>query len=138
LLDRQAAEESQLDDRAPLARIVAHATHSRHPSEFTIAPVGAISKLLAQLDWQADDVDLFEINEAFASVVLSWAKTVGADLDKVNPNGGAIALGHPTGSSGARILVTLINALQMRGLKRGLASLCIGGGEATAMVIELV
>ncbi len=121
-----------------LARIVGHSTHSQAPAEFTIAPVGAVNKLLNKLEWRAEDVDLFEINEAFAMVTMLAIQELGLDAEKVNVNGGACALGHPIGCSGTRILVTLIHALKARGLKRGLASLCIGGGEATALAIELV
>ncbi|MGP4843848.1 thiolase family protein [Marinobacter sp. 1Y8] len=122
----------------PLARIVAHATHARLPAEFTLAPIGAIEKVLNKAGWSKDDVDLFEINEAFAVVSLLAIQQLGLDEDKVNVYGGACALGHPIGSSGSRILVTLINALQERGLKRGVASLCIGGGEGTAVAVELL
>lgn len=122
----------------PLARIVAHATHARLPAEFTLAPIGAIEKVLKKAGWSKDDVDLFEINEAFAVVSLLAIQELGLDEDKVNVYGGACALGHPIGSSGSRILVTLINALQERGLKRGVASLCIGGGEGTAVAVELM
>lgn len=119
------------------ARIVAHATNSRHPSEFTIAPVGAIEKVLARAGWQVGDVDLWEINEAFAMVTMLPMRKYGLDHAKVNVYGGACALGHPIGSSGSRIIVTLINALQQAGKKKGVATLCIGGGEATAVALEL-
>ncbi|WP_421865578.1 acetyl-CoA C-acyltransferase [Motiliproteus sp.] len=122
----------------PLARIVGHSTHAQKPSEFTIAPIGSVQKLLEKINWSTDDVDLFEINEAFAMVTMLAIQELGLDADKVNVNGGACALGHPIGCSGARILVTLIYALQRLGKKRGLASLCIGGGEATAVAIELI
>ncbi|WP_345317667.1 acetyl-CoA C-acyltransferase [Ferrimonas gelatinilytica] len=121
-----------------LARIVGHSTHSQAPAEFTIAPVGAVNKLLNKLEWRAEEVDLFEINEAFAMVTMLAIQELGLDAEKVNVNGGACALGHPIGCSGTRILVTLIHALKARGLKRGVASLCIGGGEATALAVELV
>jgi acetyl-CoA C-acetyltransferase len=121
-----------------LARIVAHATHSQEPEWFTTAPVGAISKVLEKAGWKADDVDLFEINEAFAVVPMAVMRELGVPHEKVNVNGGACALGHPIGASGARIVVTLLNALTARGAKRGVAALCIGGGEATAIAIELV
>ncbi|MDP5292186.1 acetyl-CoA C-acyltransferase [Oceanimonas sp. CHS3-5] len=121
----------------PLARITGHATHAQLPAEFTLAPIGAIEKLLAQLAWRVDEVDLFEINEAFAVVTLLAIKELDLDPDRVNVNGGACALGHPIGASGARIVVTLLHALRRRGLKRGVAALCIGGGEATALAIEL-
>ena len=122
----------------PLARIVGHNTQSQKPEEFTIAPVGAVSKLLDKVEWSVADVDLFEVNEAFAMVTMLAMQELGLDHDKVNVNGGACALGHPLGSSGSRILVTLIHALKNRGLKKGVASLCIGGGEATAIAVELV
>ena len=122
----------------PMAKIVGHATNSRHPSEFTIAPVGAIEKLLDKVGWSTDDVDLFEINEAFAMVTMAAIKDLGLDAEKVNISGGACAQGHPIGSTGSRIIVTLMYALKRLGLKRGVAALCIGGGEATAVAIELV
>jgi len=121
----------------PLARIVAHATHSQQPEWFTTAPSGAISKVLAKAGWSKDDVDLFEINEAFAVVTMGAMVDHGLDHAKVNVNGGACALGHPVGASGARILVTLLHALRRRGGRRGVATLCIGGGEAVAVAIEL-
>jgi acetyl-CoA C-acetyltransferase len=120
-----------------VARIVAHAAHAHAPPLFTTAPVPAIRKVLAKAGWRVDDVDLFEVNEAFAVVAMIAAKDLGIPDDKLNVNGGATALGHPIGASGARILATLIAALQARGLKRGVAALCIGGGEATAMAVEL-
>lgn len=122
----------------PLARIVAHATQSQHPSEFTIAPVGALDTLFAKTGWSAADVDLFEINEAFAMVTMAAMQKHQLPHDKVNVYGGACALGHPVGSTGSRIILTLIHALQQRGGKKGVAALCIGGGEATAMAIELI
>jgi len=122
----------------PLARIVGHATQSQQPEWFTTAPVGAIEKLLKQTGWKIDDIDLFEINEAFAVVAMAPMRDLGVPRDKLNVNGGACALGHPIGASGARLVVTLINALRTRGGKRGIASLCIGGGEATALAVELV
>ncbi|MEH6358712.1 MAG: thiolase family protein [Pseudomonadales bacterium] len=130
----------QLDklDLPCLARIVGHASHAQAPDEFTLAPIGVIRKLLDKVAWQIDDVDLFEINEAFAVVVVAAERELGLDHAKVNVNGGACALGHPIGASGARILVTLIYALLQRGLKRGVACLCIGGGEATAVAIEII
>jgi len=121
----------------PLARIVGYATHAQSPATFALAPVEATRKALQSCNLTIKDIDLFEINEAFAAMSLIVNQTLGLDPDTVNVHGGSIALGHPIGATGARILVTLINALQTRGLKRGLASLCIGGGEATAMVIEL-
>ena len=131
-------EEAEKRGLPPQARIVAHATHARLPAEFTLAPIGAIEKVLKKAGWSRDDVDLFEINEAFAVVTLAAINELGLDADKVNVHGGACALGHPIGSSGSRIMVTLINALKQRGLKRGVASLCIGGGEGTAVAIELL
>ena len=122
----------------PMAKILGHTTHSRHPSEFTLAPIDAIKTLLDRLNWQASDVDLFEINEAFAMVTMLAIKEVGIDPDRVNVNGGACAQGHPIGSTGSRIIVSLVHALKRRGLNRGIASLCIGGGEATAVAVELV
>ena len=123
--------------RKPLARIVGYSSFAREPEWFTVAPVGAISKLLTQLNWQAKDVDLYEINEAFAAVPMAAIKDLGLDPQKVNVHGGACALGHPIGATGARILTTLLYALRARGKKRGIASLCIGGGEATAIAIEV-
>jgi len=122
----------------PVARIVATAAHAREPSEFTIAPAGAIEKVLNKAGWGVGDVDLWEVNEAFACVAMFAMRDLGIPHDKINVHGGATALGHPIGASGTRILVTLINALKQRGGKRGVASLCIGGGEATAVAVELV
>jgi acetyl-CoA C-acetyltransferase len=122
----------------PIARIVSQASNAHEPRWFTTAPVGAIEKALKQAGWTKDDVDLFEINEAFANVAMIAIRDLNLDHGKVNVNGGACALGHPIGASGARILVTLLNALKRRGGKRGVASLCIGGGEATAMAVELM
>ncbi|MFZ5618492.1 MAG: acetyl-CoA C-acyltransferase [Pseudomonadota bacterium] len=121
-----------------VARIVGHATHSQEPEWFTTAPVGSIAKLLEKIGWSARDVDLFEINEAFAVVPMAAMKELKIPAEKVNVNGGAIALGHPIGCSGARLIVTLVHALKARGGKRGIASLCIGGGEATSLAVELV
>ncbi len=121
----------------PLAKIVAYASNSQHPSEFTIAPVGAIQKVLNKTGWNAQDVDLWEINEAFAMVTMCPIDDFKLDPEKVNIHGGACALGHPVGSTGSRIILTLIHALKRTGGKRGIASLCIGGGEATAVAIEL-
>ena len=129
--------EAERRGLAPLAAIVGHATHSQEPAWFTTAPVGAIRKLMERTGWSAKDVDLFEINEAFAVVTMAAMKEHGLPHEKVNVHGGACALGHPIGASGARILVTLIGALRKYGRKRGIASLCIGGGEATAMAIEV-
>jgi len=125
-------------DWQPLARIVGHSTHAGPPARFTTAPVGAIEKLFALTGWSDADVDLYEINEAFAVVTLIAMRELGLRHDKVNVHGGACALGHPIGATGARILVTLVHALRQRGLRRGVAALCIGGGEATAMAIELL
>jgi acetyl-CoA C-acetyltransferase len=122
----------------PVARIVAHSAHAQEPAAFTTAPVGAIEKLLKKAGWSIDDVDLFEINEAFACVAMFAMRDLGIPHDKINVNGGATALGHPIGASGARIITTLIAALKHQGKKRGVASLCIGGGEATAVAVELV
>jgi len=122
----------------PIARIVAQASNAAEPRWFTTAPVGAIEKVLKLAKWSKDDVDLFEINEAFANVAMIAMRDLGIPHDKVNVNGGATALGHPIGASGARIVVTLLNALKARGKKRGVASLCIGGGEATALAVELL
>jgi acetyl-CoA C-acetyltransferase len=135
LTSRALADEKGLK---PIARIVAQASNAHEPKWFTTAPVGAIQKALKEAGWSVDDVDLFEINEAFANVAMIAMRDLNLPHDKVNVNGGACALGHPIGASGARILVTLINALQKRGLKRGIASLCIGGGEATAVAVELL
>ena len=122
----------------PMARILGVQSFAREPSEFTIAPIGAIEGLLKKLDWQPEDVDLFEINEAFAMVTMLATQELGLDASKVNIYGGACAQGHPIGSTGSRIIVTLMTALKNKGLKRGIAALCIGGGEATAVAIELV
>ncbi len=122
----------------PLARIVAHATHAQKPAEFTIAPISAIEKVLQKCGWNRDEVDLYEINEAFAVVAMLAISELGLDAGKVNVHGGACALGHPIGSSGSRILVTLLYALKQRQLRKGVASLCIGGGEATAVAVELI
>lgn len=122
----------------PVARILAHSTQSQHPSEFTIAPIGSIAKVLEKAGWTTADVDLWEINEAFAIVSMMAMKEHGIPHDKVNVHGGACALGHPVGSTGSRIILSLIHALQQYGKKRGVASLCIGGGEATSVAIELI
>ncbi len=122
----------------PMARIVAHATHAQEPEWFATAPVGATQKALAKAGWAVGDVDLWEVNEAFAVVPMALMKELGVPHDKVNVNGGACALGHPIGASGARIMVTLMYALQARGLRKGLATLCIGGGEATAVALEML
>ena len=122
----------------PLAKIVGHATFAQEPEWFTTAPVGAVQKLLEKIGWQVGDVDLWEINEAFAVVPMAAMHELGLDHAKVNVNGGACALGHPIGASGARIIVTLIYALKARGLKKGVATLCIGGGEGTALAVEII
>lgn len=122
----------------PLARVVGHATHAQAPAEFTVAPIGAMTKLLQQLNWQTTDVDLWEINEAFAMVTMLAMQEMNLPHERVNVNGGACALGHPIGASGARLLVTLLHTLQQRQLKRGVTSLCIGGGEAVAVAVELI
>jgi acetyl-CoA C-acetyltransferase len=121
-----------------IARVVGHATHAQEPNWFTTAPVGATQKLLAKIGWKASDVQLWEVNEAFAVVPMALMEELKISHDIVNVNGGACALGHPIGASGARIMVTLMHALKARGLKRGVATLCIGGGEGTAVAIELL
>jgi acetyl-CoA C-acetyltransferase len=122
----------------PLARIVSHASHAQAPEWFTTAPAPAIRKALDRAGWKTSDVDLYEINEAFAVVTMAAAHDLGLDLATVNVNGGACALGHPIGATGARLVTTLLHALRHRGLRRGVASQCIGGGEATAICIELI
>jgi acetyl-CoA C-acetyltransferase len=134
LMRRSLAERKGLK---PLAVILDHATHAHEPGWFTTAPVGAMRKLYAKVGWKPEDVDLYEINEAFAVVTMAAMHEHGLPADKVNVHGGACALGHPIGASGARIVVTLLGALRKLGKKRGMASLCIGGGEATALAIEL-
>ncbi len=135
LMSESAAKAKGLQ---PLARIVAHSTQSQHPSEFTCAPVGAIKNLLEKTGWSTDDVDLYEINEAFAMVAMMPIDELGLDANKVNIYGGACAQGHPVGSTGSRLIVTLMNALKNTGGNKGVAALCIGGGEATAIAIELL
>ncbi len=135
LMRRSDAEKRGL---APLAAICGHASHARAPAQFTTAPIGAIEKLYEKLGWRGGDVDLFEINEAFAVVTMAAMRALDLPHDRVNVNGGACALGHPIGASGARILVTLLAALKARGMTRGVAALCIGGGEATALGLELL
>ena len=135
MMRRSTAEKRGL---TPLAVVIAHSTHAQAPGLFTTAPIGAINKLYAKTGWSTKDVDLFEVNEAFAVVTMAAMKELDIPHHRMNVHGGACALGHPIGASGARILVTLIGALKKRGLKRGVASLCIGGGEATAMAIEIV
>ncbi len=132
------AEAADKAGAKPIARIVAHATHSQAPEWFTTAPIEALRKVLDKAGWKMEDVDLFEINEAFACVAMAPMTDLGIPHDKLNVNGGALALGHPIGCSGARLLVTLIHALQARGGKRGVAALCIGGGEATAVAVEIL
>lgn len=132
-----AGSEAQARGISPMARLVAHSRHSQEPGEFTIAPIGAIEKLLAKTGWTVNDVDLFEINEAFAMVTMLAINELGLDHAKVNVHGGACAQGHPIGSTGSRIIVSLMYALKKLGKKRGVAALCIGGGEATAVAIEL-
>src|SRR5262249_28406177 len=119
-----------------LAEIVAHSAHSQDPAWYTTAPIPAIRKVLDKSGWSVQDVDLFEVNEAFAVVAMAAADELGIDRDRLNVNGGACALGHPIGATGARLIVTLVHALHARGLQRGVASLCIGGGEATAVAIQ--
>ena len=132
------ASQAQKRGAIPLAKIVGHATHAQEPEWFTTAPVASIKKLLEKVGWSASDVDLYEVNEAFAVVPMAVMREHKISADKMNIHGGGIALGHPIGASGARIIVTLINALQQTGGKRGVASLCIGGGEATSVAVELV
>jgi acetyl-CoA C-acetyltransferase len=122
----------------PVARIVAMAAHAHEPAKFTTAPIGAIEKVLDRAGWDKDDVDLWEVNEAFACVAMFAMRDIGIPHEKINVNGGGTALGHPIGASGTRIIVTLLNALRKQGKKKGVASLCIGGGEATAVAVELV
>jgi len=129
--------EAQAKGLAPVATIIASAAHAQEPAQFTIAPIGAIEKVLKKAGWTVDQVDLWEVNEAFACVAMFAMKDLGIAHEKINVHGGATALGHPIGASGTRILVTLLNALKQKGLKRGVASLCIGGGEATAVAVEL-
>ncbi|WP_445116448.1 thiolase family protein [Acinetobacter sp. WZC-1] len=132
------ADEATRRGLKPLAKIIATASHSQHPSEFTIAPVGAIQKVLDKAGWTSQEVELWEINEAFAMVTMAAMDEFQLDAEKVNINGGACALGHPVGSTGSRIILTLIHALKRTGAKKGIATLCIGGGEATAVAIELL
>jgi acetyl-CoA C-acetyltransferase len=130
------AKEAEQRGMTPLARIIGHSSFAHAPEWFTTAPVSAMRDLMERLGWGADDVDLYEINEAFAVVTMAAIQELGLDPARVNVNGGACALGHPIGATGARIVVTLVHALRQRGLKRGIASLCIGGGEATAIAVE--
>ena len=129
---------AKANGQEPVAKIVAMAAHAQEPSEFTVAPIGAIEKVLDGAGWKADEVDLWEVNEAFACVAMFAMRDIGIPHEKINVNGGGTALGHPIGASGTRIIVTLLNALKSQGKKRGVASLCIGGGEATAVAVELV
>ena len=135
VLARESTARAQ--GKTPVARIVAMAAHAQEPKDFTTAPVGAITKVLDQAGWSAGDVDLWEVNEAFACVAMFAMRDIGIPHDKINIHGGATALGHPIGASGTRIVVTLLSALKQKGLKRGVASLCIGGGEGTALAVEL-
>lgn len=121
----------------PLARVIGYVTHGQEPNRFTTAPAGAVQKLLAKINWTVADVDLFEINEAFSVATLASMREIGVTVDKVNVNGGACAIGHPIGASGARIIVTLVHALRARNMKKGIAVICIGGGEGTAIAIEI-
>jgi acetyl-CoA C-acetyltransferase len=132
------AGDAQHNNIKPLARIVAHASHAQAPEDFTTAPIGAITRLKEKTGWRDFDIDLYEINEAFAVVTMAAMRDLKLDHNKVNVNGGACALGHPIGATGARLVVTLLHALRHRGLKRGIAALCIGGGEATAIAIEII
>lgn len=135
LMQLSTAEKNNIK---PIAKIVGHSTHSQQPEWFTTAPIGAIQKLLQKTGWKIEDVDLFEINEAFAVVAMATMRELNIAHEKINIHGGACALGHPLGATGARLVVTLISALQKNNLKRGIASLCIGGGEATAIAVEMV
>ena len=129
---------AKANGQQPAAKIVAMAAHAQEPAQFTVAPIGAIEKVLDKAGWSADEVELWEVNEAFACVAMFAMRDIGIPHDKINVNGGGTALGHPIGASGTRIIVTLLNALKQQGKKRGVASLCIGGGEATAVAVELV
>ncbi|HEY5604505.1 MAG TPA: acetyl-CoA C-acyltransferase [Gammaproteobacteria bacterium] len=131
------AADAQRNNIQPLAKIIAHASYAQAPEEFTTAPIGAIRRLKEKTGWRDSDIDLYEINEAFAVVTMAAMRDLKLDHNKVNVNGGACALGHPIGATGARLVVTLLHALRHRGLKRGIAALCIGGGEATAIAIEI-
>jgi acetyl-CoA C-acetyltransferase len=129
---------AKANGQQPVAKIVAMAAHAQEPAQFTVAPIGAIEKVLEQAGWSADEVELWEVNEAFACVAMFAMRDIGIPHDRININGGGTALGHPIGASGTRIIVTLLNALKQQGKTRGIASLCIGGGEATAVAVELV
>ena len=128
--------DEALNGATAIARIVGHSTHSQHPSEFTIAPVGAIGTLLARLGWTADDVDLFEINEAFAAQAIGCLRELGLENDRPNEVGSGISLGHPIGCTGARLIVTLIREMKRKDLRHGLVTMCIGGGQGIAAVFE--
>ncbi len=130
------ADVAEAEGLQPIARILGHASHAQAPGWFTTAPVPAAKKLLERIGWSVDDVDLWEVNEAFAVVPMAFMAEMGIPREKMNVNGGACALGHPIGASGTRIIVTLLNALEKRGLKRGVAAICIGGGEGTAIAVE--
>jgi acetyl-CoA C-acetyltransferase len=132
------ASDAEKIGATPLAKIAGHAGHAREPAQFTTAPIGAISALLEKLGWRSSEVELYEINEAFAVVALAAIRDLALPIDIVNVNGGACALGHPIGASGARIVVTLLHAMIARGVSKGIASLCIGGGEATAVGLQLI
>lgn len=132
------ADRAEQDEATPIARVVAHATHAQDPEWFSTAPIGAIQKVLKKADWNIDDVDLFEVNEAFAVVPMAAMKELNIPRKKMNIHGGAVVLGHPLGATGARIIVTLIHALRAKKLTKGVAALCLGGGEATAVAIELI
>jgi acetyl-CoA C-acetyltransferase len=132
------ASEAEKIGVVPLAIIAGHAGHAREPAQFTTAPIGAVNTLLETLDWRSSEVELYEINEAFAVVAMAAIRDLSLSTDIVNVNGGACALGHPIGASGARIVVTLLHAMIARGATRGIAALCIGGGEATAVGLELM
>ena len=136
--DGAAAVVLSADGANARARVLGHASHAQAPGWFTTAPVPATQKLLSKIGWSVDDVDLWEVNEAFAVVPMAFMHELGISRDKVNVNGGACALGHPIGASGTRIIVTLLNALETRGLTRGVAAICIGGGEGTAIAIERI
>jgi acetyl-CoA C-acetyltransferase len=129
--------EAKRRDLPVLARIVGHAGHARAPEDFTTAPIGAIRNLCEHVGWAPDEADLYEINEAFAVVAMAAIRDLGLNPEHVNPDGGACAMGHPIGCTGARLVVTLVHSLRRRGLSRGIASLCIGGGEATAVALEI-
>jgi acetyl-CoA C-acetyltransferase len=132
------ASDAEKIGTTPLAIIAGHAGHAREPAQFTTAPIGAVNTLLEKLGWRSSEVELYEINEAFAVVAMAAMRDLSLPIDIVNVNGGACALGHPIGASGARIVVTLLHAMIARGVHKGIAALCIGGGEATAVGLELI